>query len=102
MDKLNLFPKLLAEPIQDFNKSKSLYYIFNSQNNRGYKLDGFAANLCTRFDGLKSLQQIIKEFESEMNLKENYFQKEIGDLLIDLQNNSLIEFYNSPYVAKDR
>lgn len=102
MDKLKLFPMLLAEPIQDFNKSKSQFYIFNSQNNRGYKLDGFAANLCYRFDGKKSLEEIIKELESEMNLQENYFLKEISALLTDLQNNSLVEFHNSPQAIKER
>ena len=101
MDKLKLFPMLLADPIQDFNKNKSNFYIFNSKNNRGYKLDGFAANLCHRFNGLKALEQIIKEFETEMNLESNYFNEEIDILLTDLKNNSLIEFHDTPQTLKE-
>jgi hypothetical protein len=102
MDKLKLYPILLADPIQDYNKNKSYFYIFNSQNNRGYKLDGFAANLCHRFNGIKSLEQVIKEFEIDMDLKSNYFNEEIDVLLTDLQKNSLIEFHNSPQTLKER
>jgi hypothetical protein len=101
MDKLKIFPILLADPIQDYNKNKSHFYIFNSKNNRGYKLDGFAANLCHRFNGIKSLEQIIKEFEVEMDLQSNYFNEEIDVLLTDLQNNSLLEFHNTPQTLKE-
>jgi hypothetical protein len=101
MDKLKLFPILLAEPIQGYDKNKSHFYIFNSKNNRGYKLDGFAANLCQRFNGIKSLEEIIKEFEVEMDLQSNYFTEEIDVLLTDLQNNSLLEFHNSPQSLKE-
>lgn len=101
MDKLLLFPILLADPIQDYDKNKSHYYIFNSQNNRGFKVDGFAANLCQRFNGKKSLELIIKEFETDMNLETNYFNDEIDVLLTDLQNNSLIEFHSSPLTLQE-
>lgn len=101
MDKLKLYPILLADPIQEYNKSKSVFYLFNTASNRGYKLDGFAANLCHRFNGNKSLEEVIKEFESEMNLQSNYFLEEIDVLLTDLQNNSLIEFRDSPQTSKE-
>lgn len=101
MDNLKLFPVLLADPIQEYNKNKSSFYIFNSKNNRGYKLEGFAANLCHRFNGVKTLEQIIKEFENEMNLKANYFNEEIEVLITDLHKNSLIEFHNSPQALKE-
>lgn len=101
MDKLKLFPILLADPIQDYNKNKSHFYIFNSKNNRGFKLDGFAANLCHRFDGKKSLEEIIKDFEVEMNLESDYFSQEIAVLISDLQNNSLVEFHSTPLILKE-
>lgn len=101
MDKSKLYPVLLAEPIQDYDQNKSFLYIFNSRNNRGYKLDGFAANLCYRFDGIKSLEQVIKEFETDMELQSDYFKEEIDVLLADLQNNSLIEFHQAPQILKE-
>ncbi|MGZ3807160.1 MAG: hypothetical protein ACXVCE_03680 [Bacteriovorax sp.] len=101
MDKLKLFPILMAEPIQEYNKTKSNLYIFNSSSNRGYMLDGFAANLCHRFDGTKSLESIILEFEREMGLKTNFYKEEIDSLLQDLQVNSLIEFLNFPKLSKE-
>jgi hypothetical protein len=101
MDKLKLFPKLLADPIQEYNKSKTHLYIFNSKNNRGYKLDGLAANLCFRFDGKKSLEQVIKEFEVEMELQPNSFSSDIESLLVDLQNNSLLEYLELPQLLKE-
>lgn len=96
MDKLKLFPLLIADPIQDYNKNKSSFYIFNSRSNRGYSIDGLAANLCQRFDGTKNLESIISEFEKEMAIEKNYYQNEIESLLQDLQNNSLIEFLDLP------
>jgi len=96
MDKLKLFPLLTADPIQDYNKNKSNFYIFSSRNNRGYSLDGIAANLCHRFDGSKNLETIIREVELENSLQENFYQSEIESLIQDLQNNSLIEFLESP------
>lgn len=100
MENLKLYPILLADPIQDYNKNKSHFYIFNSKNNRGFKLDGFAANLCHRFDGKKSLEEIIKDFEKEMNLNSDYFSDEIEVLINDLQNNSLVQFHASPLILK--
>jgi hypothetical protein len=102
MENLKLFPLLLADPILEYDNQRSNFYIFNSANNRGYKLDGYAANLCQRFDGSKSLEEIIREFESEMNLQSNYFNDEITVLINDLKNNSLIEFHQSAQVAKDQ
>lgn len=102
MDKLKLYPILLADRIQEYSESKSVFYIFNSKNNRGYKLDGFAANLCNRFNGAKSLEQIIKEFEGEMKLSPNYFDQEISSLLNDLQTNSLIEFRDLPQTSLEK
>lgn len=100
MDKLKLYPILLADPIQEYNKSKSTFYIFSSKNNRGYQLDGYAANLCHRFNGLKSLEEIVQEFEKEMDLGTGYFKDEINVLLHDLQSNALIEFHSSPQILK--
>ncbi len=96
MNKLKLFPLLTADPIQDYNKNKSQLYIFSSRTNRGYSLDGIAANICHRFDGTKNLETVIREVERENSLEENYYQKEIEALLLDLQNNSLIEFLELP------
>jgi hypothetical protein len=96
MDKLKLFPLLTAEPIQEYNKNKSSFYVFNKLNNRGYALDGFAANLCQRFDGTKSLELIITDFEKELEIEKNYYQNEIETLLQDLQLNSLVEFLELP------
>ncbi|MDD4973890.1 MAG: PqqD family protein [Bacteriovorax sp.] len=101
MDQLKLFPVLTAEPIQEYSKNKPNYYIFNSRSNRGYMLDGFAANLCQRFDGAKSLEVIIQEFENEMDLRKDSYKKEIDTLLQDLHDNSLIEFLNSPKPTKE-
>jgi len=96
LDKLKLFPILTAEPIQEYNNSKSNLYIYSRNNNRGYSLDGFAANLCHRFDGTKNLESIIRDFEAELQIEKNYYQEEIETLLHDLQNNSLIDFLEQP------
>lgn len=100
MDKLKLFPLLTAEPIQEYNKSKTHLYLYSSRNNRGYSLDGFAANLCHRFDGTKNLETIIQDFETDMSLEKNYYQDEIVSLLLDLQNNSLVDFLEQPKSSK--
>ena len=95
MENLKLFPLLLADPILEYDGNRPNFYIFNSANNRGYKLDGYAANLCHRFNGSKSLEEVIREFESEMNIEKNYFNAEISALIADLKNNSLIEFHQT-------
>lgn len=100
MDNLKLFPLLTAEAIQEYNKTKNNLYLYSSRNNRGYSLDGFAANLCHRFDGTRTLEVIIHDFEEELALEKNYYQEEINTLLQDLQNNSLIEFLDQPKTSK--
>lgn len=96
MEHLKQYPLLTAEPIQEYNKSKSNLYLYSSRNNRGYSLDGLAANLCHRFDGTKNLETIIRDFEKEMEIEANFYQEEIASLILDLQNNSLVDFLDHP------
>lgn len=92
MSKMDLYPNIKAEVLGK-NKTEDLatLYLFNSQTNRGYSLDGLAAILCKKFDGKKKLSSLIGELESEYQIDAKNFNSDIDALLEDLTDNDLLE-----------
>jgi hypothetical protein len=85
------FPKISAQ-IFSSSTSKQEFYLFNSITNRGFSIDGLAASLCKEFTGEKKLSEIIESFEKENKLQNGIFDKEISDLISELEKNKLITF----------
>lgn len=91
----NFYPKLEAQ-IFPSNTSREELFLFNSSTNRGFSLDGVAADICKKFTGDKKLSDIVSEVESERKLVSGLFNKEIDDLLNELENFKLVSFHEDP------
>lgn len=93
MNNAKLYPKITAQVFNSPN-NKDEYFLFNTATNRGFAVDGYAAILCKKFNGEKTLEEIVKNFESEQKLESGEFSEEISTLLSDLEKNRLITFHN--------
>ncbi|MBC7428446.1 MAG: hypothetical protein H7336_07540 [Bacteriovorax sp.] len=92
MKKSHLFPKISA---QIFNSPSTIdeFYLFNTSSNKGFAIDGFAADLCKKFIGEATLAETVRSLEIESKLKEGEYEEEIDNLILELERNSLIEFF---------
>ena len=81
-----LYPKISAQILNSPN-NKDEYFLFNPSTNKGFSVDGLAADLCKKFNGEMTLDQTIKTFEVEQQLKAGEFNSEIDNLIQDLEKN---------------
>lgn len=96
MDIMETYPKVIAEPLADNQQENPLsYFLFNSQTNRGYSVDGLAALFCRQLDGQKKLRDLITDFEAQHELEKGKFDGDIKTLLKDLEDNGLLVLNNS-------
>lgn len=93
MKHASLFPKISAQVYTSPNSSEE-YFLFNTATNKGFAIDGFAAILCKKFTGEKKLVDVIAAFEAEQQLAKGEFETEINDLLVELEKNRLLTFFN--------
>ncbi len=91
----NHYPKLEAQ-IFPSNTSREELFLFNSNTNRGFSLDGVAADICKKFTGDRKLSEIVTEVEMERKIESGLFNKEIDDLLNELENFKLVSFHENP------
>lgn len=91
MKQAQLFPKISAQVLNSPN-NKDEYFLFNASTNKGFSIDGLAADLCKKFNGEMTLEQTIKTFEIEQQLKMGEFESEIDSLIQDLEKNCLLVF----------
>lgn len=96
-DRLKLYPRITAEILgKKKTEGSASCFLFNSQTNRGYAVEGLAAILCKNFDGTKTLESLVQELEKDYELEPNTFTSEIKTLIKDLEENGLIELMSSP------
>ncbi len=98
MKQNELFPKISAQIFNSPNNVEE-YFLFNTNTNKGFSIDGFAALLCKKFTGEYSLAQSVLEFEKEQNLASGEFESDIEWLIIELERHNLITFYESAQQA---
>lgn len=90
--KNNFYPQITAQILHNKNDEEK-FYLFNTSTNMGYSIDGLAAQLCRKFNGDKTLTNILAEFEIELGLEKDEYKDEINTLLEDLEKNKLIAFH---------
>ncbi len=90
MDISSNYILLKAELLSTDNKNPNEVFLFNSSTNRGFLVEGIAAQLCKKMDGKKTFDELIKEFESEHNTSVKKFEKDIEKFVSDLIQNDLI------------
>lgn len=96
-DKTKMYPRITAEILgKKKTEGSANCFLFNSQTNRGYAVEGLAAILCKNFDGTKTLENLVQDLEKEYALEPNAFSNEIKGLIKDLEDNGLIELMSSP------
>ena len=88
-------PFLMATKLNNEVDSKGRLYLFNSQTNSGFELEGLASIFVSKFDGVKSVQKITSELEEEFELEKGKFEKDIEGLINELKSNGLINFASS-------
>ena len=94
MNQFELFPKISAQIFKSSDTSEE-FFLFNTTTNKGFAIDGLAAALCKKLIGVRTLSEVVKEFETEQNLKKDEYKTEINNLLIDLEKNRLLIFYST-------
>lgn len=101
MKQHELFPKISAQIFKSPNNPEE-FFLFNTSTNKGFAIDGFAAILCKKFTGDRTLKEVITEFETEQKLDKNEYQTEISDLLAELEKNRLLVFHNSAQELEEK
>lgn len=97
MSKMGTYPLIKAEILgKNKTEDQASFFLFNSETNRGYSVDGLAALLCKRFDGTKTLQELVAELEADYELEPHKFDKDVSMLIQDLENNGLVTLSLTP------
>jgi len=91
MKRSNLVPTIVAQFITTNNKIDECF-LFQSETNRGYAIDGIAAVICRRFNGKDNLEVIVNNLEKDLKLTKGQYDGEIEVLLDELEQFKLIEF----------
>lgn len=98
MEYMDKYPLISAESLDGNSRQENQfsYFLFNSQTNKGYSVDGLAALLCKQMNGKKKLRDLVKDLEAEYEIESGHFDKEIQTLMKDLSDNSLVIFNETP------
>lgn len=97
MDKMRSYPAITAEILnQNSTEETAEFFLFNSKSNKGFSVQGLAALLCKNFDGKHTLADLISNLEKDYAIEPNTFNKEINNLIHDLESNGLVEFTDAP------
>lgn len=92
MNYLNQYPVVIAEFLSKSDRPDGKVYLFNKCTNKGFQLDNLAALLVQKFNGKRSLRELISELEFEVQADQGMYDNEIESLIEDLLKNELIEF----------
>ena len=101
MKQHELFPKISAQIFKSPNNQEE-FFLFNTSTNKGFAIDGFAAVLCKKFTGDRTLSEVIAEFEAEQKLEKNEYETEITELLAELEKNRLLVFHNTAQELEEK
>lgn len=99
MEMMDLYPLLVAESLTpgSENENPLAYYLFNSQTNRGFAVEGLAALFCKTMNGKKKVKELVQNFEKEHELEAGIFEKDILKLIDDMDDNGLILLSDKPH-----
>lgn len=101
MKQHDLFPKISAQIFKSPNNTEE-FFLFNTTTNKGFAIDGFAAVLCKKLTGDRTLNEVIAEFEIEQKLAKDEYKTEISDLLTELEKNRLLVFHNTAQELEEK
>lgn len=97
MNKGDLIPVFNAEILKSSAEKKEIY-VFSSELEAGFKIDGLAAVLCTKMLGQKKLSDLVKDLCAEWDLPELQMVHDVEFLLTELESNKMLIWLTEPTV----
>jgi hypothetical protein len=91
----NRVPFLTADIIKT-SPDKREIHIYSHESDTGFEVEGYAAILCSRFIGDKSMEQLIGDMVAEFQLPENEFSADAISFASELESLNLIRWLDYP------